>query len=348
LADVASFVNVKCPKCGGDARRESDTMDTFVDSSWYFYRYCDPKNSQAPFDSKKIAYWFPIDQYIGGVEHAILHLIYSRFFTKVMRDIGVISNDEPAARLFTQGMVIKDGAKMSKNKGNVVSADEMIGRFGADTGRVFELFAAPPEKDMDWTDAGAEGSYRFLSRVFRFVVRNAGRLAKSGPEGDPLADRRALRKLHQTIRKVTEDFDNRWHFNTSIAALMELINTLYDEEAGLSGAALGQILPSLSLLLGPFAPYLAEELWEQLGRKGPVFRQPWPTYDEALAKEDAADIVLQVNGKVRGRLSVPFGTSEDELRKLALADPKVQPSIEGKQVVKVIVVPDKLVNIVVK
>jgi leucyl-tRNA synthetase len=348
LADVASFVNVKCPKCGGDARRESDTMDTFVDSSWYFYRYCDPKNSQAPFDSKKIAYWFPIDQYIGGVEHAILHLIYSRFFTKVMRDIGVISNDEPAARLFTQGMVIKDGAKMSKNKGNVVSADEMIGRFGADTGRVFELFAAPPEKDMDWTDAGAEGSYRFLSRVFRFVVRNAGRLAKSGPEGDPLADRRALRKLHQTIRKVTEDFDNRWHFNTSIAALMELINTLYDEEAGLSGAALGQILPSLSLLLGPFAPYLAEELWEQLGRKGPVFRQPWPTYDDALAKEDAADIVLQVNGKVRGRLSVPFGTSEDELRKLALADPKVQPSIEGKQVVKVIVVPDKLVNIVVK
>jgi len=344
LADVASFVNVKCPKCGGDARRESDTMDTFVDSSWYFYRYCDPKNSQAPFDSKKIAYWFPIDQYIGGVEHAILHLIYSRFFTKVMRDIGVISNDEPAARLFTQGMVIKDGAKMSKNKGNVVSADEMIDRFGADTGRVFELFAAPPEKDMDWTDTGAEGSYRFLGRVFRFVVRNVDRK----PDGDAAADRRALRKLHQTIRKVTEDFDNRWHFNTSIAALMELMNTLYDEEAGLSAAALGQILPSLSLLLGPFAPYLAEELWEQLGRRGPVFRQPWPVYDEQLAKEDAADIVLQVNGKVRGRLSVPFGTSEDELKKLALADPKVQPFIEGKQVVKVIVIPDKLVNIVVK
>jgi leucyl-tRNA synthetase len=344
LADVASFVNVKCPKCGGDARRESDTMDTFVDSSWYFYRYCDPKNSQAPFDSKKIAYWFPIDQYIGGVEHAILHLIYSRFFTKVMRDIGVISNDEPAARLFTQGMVIKDGAKMSKNKGNVVSADEMIDRFGADTGRVFELFAAPPEKDMDWTDTGAEGSYRFLGRVFRFVVRNVNRR----PDGDAAADRRALRKLHQTIRKVTEDFDNRWHFNTSIAALMELMNTLYDEEAGLSAAALGQILPSLSLLLGPFAPYLAEELWEQLGRKGPVFRQPWPVYDERLAKEDAADIALQVNGKVRGRLSVPFGTSEVELKKLALADPKVQPFIEGKQVVKVIVIPDKLVNIVVK
>jgi len=344
LADVASFVNVKCPKCGGDAHRESDTMDTFVDSSWYFYRYCDPKNATAPFDSKKIAYWFPIDQYIGGVEHAILHLIYSRFFTKVMRDIGVISNDEPAARLFTQGMVIKDGAKMSKNKGNVVSADEMIGRFGADTGRVFELFAAPPEKDMDWTDAGAEGSYRFLGRVFRFVTRNAGKR----PAGDPAADRRALRKLHQTIRKVTEDFDNRWHFNTSIAALMELINRLYDEEAGLSGAALDQILPSLALLLGPFAPYLAEELWEQLGRKGPVFRQPWPAYDEALAKEDAAEIVLQVNGKMRGRMFVPFGTPEEELKKLALADPKVQPFTEGKQVVKVIVVPDRLVNIVVK
>jgi leucyl-tRNA synthetase len=344
LADVAAFVNVKCPKCGGDARRETDTMDTFVDSSWYFYRYCDAHNSTAPFDSKKAAAWIPVDQYIGGVEHAILHLIYSRFFTKVMRDIGLIENSEPFKRLFTQGMVVKDGAKMSKSKGNVVSLDEMTERFGADTGRVFELFAAPPEKDMDWTDTGAEGAYRFLGRVFRFVTRNMGKTAA----GDPAADRRALRKLHQTIRKVTEDFDNRWHFNTSIAALMELINTLYDEEAGLSAAALGQILPSLSLLLGPFAPYLAEELWEQLGRKGPVFRQPWPTYDEALAKEDAADIVLQVNGKVRGRLSVAFGTSEDELKKLALADPKVQPFIEGKQVVKVIVVPDKLVNIVVK
>jgi len=344
LADVAAFVNVKCPKCGGDARRETDTMDTFVDSSWYFYRYCDAHNSSAPFDSKKAAAWIPVDQYIGGVEHAILHLIYSRFFTKVMRDIGLIENSEPFKRLFTQGMVVKDGAKMSKSKGNVVSLDEMTERFGADTGRVFELFAAPPEKDMDWTESGAEGAYRFLGRVFRFVVRNAGRR----PEGDAAADRRALRKLHQTIRKVTEDFDNRWHFNTSIAALMELINTLYEEEAALSAAALEQILPSLSLLLGPFAPYLAEELWEQLGRKGPVFRQPWPAYDEALVKEDAADIVLQVNGKVRGRLSVAFGTSEEELKKLALADPKVQPFLEGKQVVKVIVVPDKLVNIVVK
>jgi leucyl-tRNA synthetase len=344
LAEVASFVNVNCPRCGKPARRETDTMDTFVDSSWYFYRYCDPKNAQAPFDSGKIAYWFPIDQYIGGVEHAILHLIYSRFFTKVMRDIGLIENSEPAARLFTQGMVIKDGAKMSKSKGNVVSADEMIDRFGADTGRLFELFAAPPEKDLDWTDAGAEGAYRFLARVFRFAVRNRDRAAG----GDAAADRKALRKLHQTIRKVTEDFDQRWHFNTSIAALMELINTLYDEEAGLSRAALDQILPALTLLLGPFAPYLAEELWEQLGRTGPVFRQPWPSYDEELAKEEAAEVVLQVNGKVRGRILAPFGASQQVLEKAALADPKTQPFVSGKQVVKVIVVPDKLVNIVVR
>jgi leucyl-tRNA synthetase len=349
LAEVESFMHVKCPQCGGDARRESDTMDTFVDSSWYFYRYCDARNSDAPFDPKKIAYWFPIDQYIGGVEHAILHLIYSRFFTKVMRDIGLIQNDEPAARLFTQGMVIKDGAKMSKSRGNVVSADDMIERFGADTGRVFELFAAPPEKDMDWTDAGAEGAYRFLGRVFRFVTRN-GEVNVDAPARveDPAASRTALRKLHQTIRKVTEDFDRRWHFNTSIAALMELINTLHEQEAGLSRAALDQILPSLVLLLGPFAPYMAEELWEQLGRQGPVFRQPWPAYDEELAKEDAADVVLQVNGRVRGRIAVPFGAPQAELERRALADPKTQPFVSGKQVVKVIVVPDKLVNIVVR
>ena len=261
-----------------------------------------------------------------------------------MRDLGLIRNSEPAARLFTQGMVIKDGAKMSKNKGNVVSADDMIERFGADTGRLFELFAAPPEKDMDWTDAGAEGAYRFLSRTFRFVTRNAHREAGAG---DAAADRKALRKLHQTIRKVTEDFDNRWHFNTSIAALMELLNTLSEQEAGLSRAALDQILPAVVLLLGPFAPYAAEEMWEQLGRTGPVFRQPWPVADTALAKEDAADVVLQVNGKLRGRLSVPFGTPQAQIERLALAEPKIQPFINGKPVVKVIVVPDKLVNIVV-
>jgi leucyl-tRNA synthetase len=345
LAEVESFMNVKCPVCGADARRESDTMDTFVDSSWYFYRYCDPKNSSAPFSPAAAARWFPIDQYIGGVTHAILHLIYSRFFTKVMRDLGLIANDEPATNLFTQGMVLgSDGSAMSKSKGNVVDPEEMVGKYGADTCRLFVLFANAPEKDMPWIESSVGGPRKFVERVYRFVTRNLDRET----EGDAGADRRALRKLHQTIRKVTEDFNNRWHFNTSIAALMELLNTLLEEEAGLSRGALNQILPSTVLLLGPFAPYLAEELWEQLGRTGPVFRQAWPVADEALAQEDAADVVLQVNGKLRGRLSVPFGMAHAEIEKLALADPKVQPFLEGKQVMKVIVVPDKLVNIAVK
>ena len=345
LAEVPSFMNVKCPKCGADAQRESDTMDTFVDSSWYFYRYCDPRNDAAPFDSAKVHRWFPIDQYIGGVTHAILHLIYSRFFTKVMRDLGLITNDEPATNLFTQGMVLgSDGSAMSKSKGNVVDPEEMVGKYGADTCRLFVLFANAPEKDMPWIESSVGGPRKFVERIYRFVNRNLDRDAA----GDPEADRRALRKLHQTIQKVTEDFNNRWHFNTSIAALMELLNTLNDEEAHLSRAALDQILPTVVLLIGPFAPYLAEELWEQLGRSGPVFRQPWPAFDESLAQEDAADIVLQVNGKVRGRLSMPFGTPQAEIEKLALTDPKAQHFIDGKQVVKIVVVPDKLVNIVVR
>jgi leucyl-tRNA synthetase len=345
LAEVASFMNVKCPQCGGDAQRESDTMDTFVDSSWYFYRYCDPRNDAAPFESGVVDRWFPIDQYIGGVTHAILHLIYSRFFTKVMRDLGLISNDEPATNLFTQGMVLgADGSAMSKSKGNVVDPEEMVAKYGADTCRLFVLFANAPEKDMPWIESSVGGPRKFVERIYRFVIRNLGREAL----GEAAADRRALRKLHQTIRKVTEDFNNRWHFNTSIAALMELLNTLHDEEANLSKAALDQILPALVLLIGPFAPYLAEELWEQLGRTGPVFRQAWPAFDEALAKEDAADVVLQVNGKVRGRLSVPFGTPQTDIEKLALADPKAKQFIDGKVVMKIIVVPDKLVNIVVR
>ena len=346
LKRVPEFVNVNCPKCGAPARRETDTMDTFVDSSWYFYRYTDSKNDNLPFDPAIAKQWFPINQYIGGVEHAILHLIYSRFWTKMMRDIGLLQNDEPVANLFTQGMVIKDGAKMSKNKGNVVSADDMINRFGADTGRVFELFAAPPEKDMDWTDAGAEGSHRFLSRVFRFVTRNA---EKMGPAGEhSAADNQALRKLHQTIERITSDFNGRWHFNTSIAGLMELVNELYALETELTPGALNQILPDLILLLGPFAPYTAEELWSEIGRTGPVFRQKWPEFNAELAKETEIDVPVQVNGKLRGRISVAPGTPPAELEKLALADPKIQPSIAGKTVVKVIVVPDKLVNIVVK
>jgi leucyl-tRNA synthetase len=344
LENVPDFVNVKCPKCGEPARRETDTMDTFIDSSWYFYRYCDPHNSSAPFDSKKIAYWFPIDQYVGGVEHAILHLIYSRFWTKMMRDLGIVANSEPVERMFTQGMVVKDGAKMSKSRGNVVSLDEMVERFGADTGRVFELFATSPEREMDWTDAGANGAYGFLSRVYRFVTRNVGQGAPAPTD----ADRKALRKLHQTLRQITEDFEGRWHFNTSIAALMGLMNVLTDLEKDLSAPVIAEVIEKLTLMLEPFAPYLAEELWEEQGREGPVFRHAWPEYDPELARDEEAEVVIQVNGKLRGRISVAFGTSREALEKLALADSKVQPLLDGKQVVKIIVVPDKLVNIVVR
>jgi leucyl-tRNA synthetase len=326
------------------ARRESDTMDTFVDSSWYFYRYCDPRNSTAPFDSNKIAYWFPIDQYIGGIEHAILHLIYSRFWTKMMRDLGLITNSEPVKRMFNQGMVIKDGTKMSKSRGNVVSIDEMVERFGADTGRLFELFAAPPEKEMDWTDAGANGAYGYLARVYRFVTRNVGQGSLEAGE----ADRKILRKLHQTLKKVTDDFESRWHFNTSIAALMEFMNNLTACEKEISAPVMAEVLEKLTLMLEPFAPYLAEELWEELGRSGPVFRQSWPAYDPELAKEEEAEVVIQVNGKLRGRVFVAFGTPREMLEKLALDDARVKTLLDGKQVIKVIVVPDRLVNIVVK
>jgi leucyl-tRNA synthetase len=344
LENVPDFVNVMCPQCGGAARRETDTMDTFIDSSWYFYRYCDARNSEQPFDPAKIAYWFEIDQYIGGVEHAILHLIYSRFFTKVMRDIGLINNSEPARRLFTQGMVIAEGAKMSKSKGNVVGADMLAERFGADTARMFVLFAAPPEKEVDWRWEGAEGIYRFLGRVYRFVTRNIGRETPGSGE----SDRKVLRKLHQTVAKITEDFETRWHFNTCIASIMELVNILYAEEANLSPAAAGEVIEKLALMLAPFAPYVSQEIWEELGKEGPVFRQPWPRFDPELAKEDEAEVVVQVNGKLRSRIYAPFGTPREQLEARALADERVQPFLDGKQVVKVITVPDKIVNIVVK
>ncbi len=278
LAEVPEFVNVTCPSCGGPARRESDTMDTFVDSSWYFYRYTDAKNDKQPFDPAKAAYWFEIDQYIGGVEHAILHLIYSRFFTKVMRDIGLTPNSEPVKKLFTQGMVINNGEKMSKSKGNVVQADDVVAKHGTDVARLFALFAAPPEKDVDWLESGVEGQARFLGRIYRFATRNADR-ARAGEGSEGAADKNALRKLHQVIRKVTSDFETRWHFNTSIASVMELVNELYAMEADLSGAALREILEKLTLLLAPFAPYTSQELWEEQGREGPVFRQTWPEFD---------------------------------------------------------------------
>ncbi|HEV3331603.1 MAG TPA: leucine--tRNA ligase [Bryobacteraceae bacterium] len=345
LENVPEFVNVKCPKCGEPAKRETDTMDTFMDSSWYFYRYCDAHNDRMPFDPAKVAYWFEIDQYIGGVEHAILHLIYSRFFTKMMRDIGLITNSEPARRLFTQGMVIAEGAKMSKSKGNVVGADMLAEKYGADTARMFVLFAAPPEKEVDWRWEGADGIYRFLGRVYRFVTRNIGR-ADFPPPGD--ADRKVIRKLHQTLKKITEDFETRWHFNTCISSVMELVNMLYAEEKGISAEPMCEILEKLALVLAPFAPYVAQEIWEELGNQGPVFRHPWPSFDPELAKEDLAEVVVQVNGKLRGRIHVPFGTPKEELEALAQADDKVKPFLEGKQIVKIITVPDKLVNIVVK
>ena len=349
LENVPEFVNVPCPRCSAPARRETDTMDTFIDSSWYFYRYCDAHNDRAPFDSKKIAYWFPIDQYIGGVEHAILHLIYSRFFTKVMRDLGLIANDEPATRLFTQGMVIKDGKKMSKSVGNVVSADEMAEKYGTDTARLFALFAAPPEKDLDWQFSGVEGAYRFLARVYRFVTRHAGAARSASSRGAATdADRRALRKLHQTIGRITIDFDSRWHFNTSVAALMELMNELTASEAEISPGAMAGILENLVLLLAPFAPYLAEEMWEELGRTGPVFKQTWPEADPELAREDEVEVVVQVNGKVRSRILAALGTAKETLEAQALADERVRPFLDGKPIVKIVTVPDKLVNIVVK
>jgi leucyl-tRNA synthetase len=358
LASVPSFLNTTCPKCGGPARRETDTMDTFVDSSWYFYRYTDAHNNSAPFDSTKVAYWFPIDQYIGGVEHAILHLIYSRFWTKFMRDMGLVKNDEPVARLFTQGMVIKDGAKMSKSLGNVVSPDEMVERYGADATRMYSLFAAPPERDLDWQESGIEGIQRFLGRVYRFYFRNPIKKSSAPEHGkhsmtlSPEA-RAIQRKLHQTIKRVSNDFEGRWHFNTCISAIMELVNEIYGaEQARAAGvipdSLIADVQRSIALLLAPMAPYLAHELWEMTGETSNLLKAPWPKYDAALAAEDEIEIPVQVNGKLRGLVVVPAEASEDQIKQAALADEKVGAALAGKRVVKVIVVPKKLVNIVVR
>jgi leucyl-tRNA synthetase len=332
-------------------------MDTFVDSSWYFYRYTDAHNATAPFDSKTAQYWFPIDQYIGGVEHAILHLIYSRFWTKFMRDLGLINNDEPIERLFTQGMVIKDGAKMSKSLGNVVSPDEMVARYGADAARLYSLFAAPPDRDLDWQDSGIEGIRKFLGRVYRFIVRNAQPSHADWREPMPAElnpEARAIqRKLHQTIKRVSDDFQGRWHFNTCISAIMELVNILYAAEEAIAKDIipkpfLAEVQRSLVLLLAPFAPYLSHELWEMLGEKGNLLKAPWPKYDAELAKEDELEIPVQINGKLRSKIVVPADATESFVLERALADEKVKALIAGKQIVKKIYVPGKLVNIVVK
>ena len=355
LTRVPEFLNTTCPRCGGRARRETDTMDTFVDSSWYFYRYTDAHNDKAPFNSKIAGYWFPIDQYIGGVEHAILHLIYSRFWTKFMRDLGMIKNDEPAERLFTQGMIIKAGAKMSKSLGNVVSPDEMMERYGGDSTRMYTLFATSPDRELDWQDEGVAGIYRFLSKVYRFVARNAQgtggetQLASSREDGASPSEARAIqRKLHQTIKRVTDDFQGRWHFNTCISAIMELVNDLYAVEAkGLPTPLLSRVQRDLVLLLAPFAPYLAHELWEMLGQRSDLLKAPWPKYDPELAKEEEIEIPVQVNGKLRSVIIVAPGTPDEEIMQNALADEKVQTHVAGKEIVKKIFT-GKLVNIVVR
>jgi len=355
LARVSEFVNATCPKCGGPARRETDTMDTFVDSSWYFYRYTNATLKDRPLDTATVDYWFPIDQDIGEVEHAILHLMYSRFWTRFMRDLGLVHNDEPAVRLFTQGMVIKDGAKMSKSKGNVVTPERMMATVGADAARMYSLFAAPPDRDMDWQDAGVEGLYRFLGRVYRFVYRNAAATRADRTAQRDLSPkvRQVQRKLHQTIKRVTDDFQGRWHFNTCVAAIMELVNELYGAEEEISSGKFPQHILAdtqrkLILLLAPFAPYIAAELWEMLGEKDVLLRHPWPEYDAALAKEEELIYPIQINGKLRSHVSVPADSPEPLVIERALAEEKVQAAIAGKELVKKIFVPGKLVNFVVR
>jgi leucyl-tRNA synthetase len=375
LAQVPEFVNVSCPKCGGPARRETDTMDTFVDSSWYFFRFCDPHNRTHPFDPSTVKYWGPVDFYSGGVEHAILHLIYSRFFCRVFRDLGMVEIDEPFTRLLTQGMVLKDGQVMSKSKGNVVDPDDMIQKYGADALRSYIMFVAPPEKEIEWSDAGLEGMYRFLVRVWRLVDQLAETI---GGEGLPSPDAGALdgperslrRKTHDTIRRVTIDLDPRVHLNTAISAMMELVNELYGfcdrddrallgrraEEAALRGraergetiAVVKEAVEALLRLLSPFAPHMAQELWERLGHAEGIEASGWPEFDPEVAKADEIVVPVQVNGKVRGRITVPADIAEDELRERALSDPQVRSHVGDRQVKKVVVAGGgKLVSVVV-
>jgi leucyl-tRNA synthetase len=352
LAKMESFIHVSCPKCGAAARRETDTMDTFVQSSWYFLRYCCPDFQSGPLDRKRVDYWMSVDQYIGGIEHAVLHLLYARFFTKVMRDLGYVACHEPFTNLLTQGMVIKDGAKMSKSKGNVVDPNSLIERYGSDTARLFSLFAAPPEKDLDWNDQGVEGSFRFLNRVWKLVhdrlalVKNAGPVNVAGLSAEERILRRAV---HKAIKKVTEDIEDRFHFNTAIAAVMELLNVLLSAEASTpqAGPVMKEALESLVLLLAPFVPHITEELWQRLGHDRPLSDTPWPEYDKDAAVDDEVLMVVQVNGKLRSKITVAAGTDEESLKAIALADDKVQPFLQGVQVRKVICVQGKLVNIVV-
>ncbi len=355
LEATPGFVQAKCPTCGGPARRETDTMDTFIDSSWYYLRYASPRDGERVFSPEAVRYWLPVDQYIGGIEHAILHLLYSRFFTKFLHDRGLLDFDEPFTALFTQGMVLKDGQVMSKSRGNTVAADDMLARYGADTTRGFVLFAAPPEKELEWNDQGVEGIFRFLKRMWAFFRRwlEAARTAAAEvPAVLGEEDLALRRRVHQTVRRVTDDLNTDLKFNTAISALMELVNDL-TALPGPEGASperravVREAMQVLAKLSAPFFPHLAEELWESGGGEPSIFHQSWPGYDPAIAAETQVTIVLQVNGKVRSKLEVPAGTPEDRLQALALADPKVAALTAGRAVRKVIVVKDKLVNLVV-
>lgn len=356
LATSEEFVHCKCPKCGADATRETDTMDTFLCSSWYYLRYTDAHNDKLPFDKELNNYWGPVDQYIGGIEHAILHLLYSRFFVKVLRDAGLVDYDEPFSNLLTQGMVIKDGAKMSKSLGNVVSPEEILSKYGADTARLFILFAAPPERELEWSDQGVEGSFRFLNRIWRIVQAFEAVLAQKVTEYDHSnlseADKDLRRVLHSSIKKVTNDIETRFNFNTAISTMMELVNALYAYKEAAKEPNSGLIYEAISDLIkmmSPFVPHITEELWRgAIDANSSVHEQSWPECDEEALKVDNVEIVLQVNGKVRGRLTVPAEATKEELEKIAMADANVQAHIGDATVRKVICVPGRLVNIVAK
>ena len=351
LTTSKTFMNTTCPCCGKPARREADTMDTFVDSSWYFLRYIDPKNTEEPFSKEMVNKWMPVDQYIGGVEHAIMHLLYSRFFVKAFKSMGMLDFDEPFKNLLTQGMVLMDGSKMSKSKGNTVSPIEIINKYGADTARLFVLFAAPPERDLDWSEQGVEGCFRFLNRVYRLVDELA-EVAKSNAEVKAVTkEDKAMRLvIHSTLKKVTADLSEKFGFNTAIASLMELINEMYKykELDTRNDGIIREGIETIVTILAPFTPHIGEELWTMIGKEGSVFNISWPAYDESALVQDEVEVIVQVNGKLRAKVSMDANISREDMEKVAMEDEKVKAAIEGKNVVKVIAVPKKLVNIVVK
>lgn len=351
LTTSKTFVNTVCPKCGKPAKRDVDTMDTFVDSSWYFLRYIDNKNEDAMFDSELVNKWMPVDQYIGGVEHAIMHLLYARFFTKALKKVGMLDFDEPFKNLLTQGMVLMDGSKMSKSKGNTVSPLEIIDEYGADTARLFVLFAAPPERDLDWSEQGVEGCFRFLNRVYRLVDELKDIVKSNAEIKVSTKEDKAMRfTIHSTLRKVTDDLSEKFGFNTAIAALMELINEMYKykELDTRNDGIIKEGIETIITILAPFTPHVGEELWEMIGKEGSIFDISWPKFDEKALVKDEVEIVVQVNGKVRAKLSIDANMSKEDMEKTALENEKVKASIEGKNVVKVVAIPKKLVNIVVK